>query len=62
MYVFVSCCNVYCRYHVVSFFDAKTVLTVGMISRAWASIAQDDIIWKVGALNAGLLPHMLTLS
>jgi hypothetical protein len=33
-------------YHIASFFDARTLMTVGMLSKAWAGIAQDDIIWK----------------
>jgi len=33
-------------YHIASFFDAKTLTTVGMLSKAWLAIAQDDVIWK----------------
>jgi len=33
-------------YHIVSYLDAKALLSAGILSKPWRTLAQDDLLWK----------------
>jgi len=42
-------------YHIVSYLDAKALLSAGILSKPWRTLAQDDLLWK-STMDAGMFP------